>query len=77
MPVEQAGKERRSNIRREKPMGSAPTEYHCSFCNKEQKQVERLIAGPGGVFICDECVELCTEIIRDERNQRVSHEPPH
>ena len=37
----------------------------CSFCGKSQKQVQQLIAGPG-VYICDECVELCNEII-DER----------
>ena len=37
----------------------------CSFCGKTQKQVQQLIAGPG-VYICDECVELCNEII-DER----------
>ncbi len=34
----------------------------CSFCGKSQDQVRRIIAGPG-VFICDECVELCSEII--------------
>jgi ribosomal protein L37AE/L43A len=38
------------------------TNLHCSFCNKTQHEVERLIAGPG-VFICDECVELCNDII--------------
>ena len=37
----------------------------CSFCGKSQKQVRKLIAG-GGVFICDECVELCNDIIREE-----------
>ncbi|MGI6153201.1 MAG: ATP-dependent Clp protease ATP-binding subunit ClpX [Christensenellaceae bacterium] len=37
----------------------------CSFCGKQQDQVKRLIAGPG-VFICDECVELCSEIIEEE-----------
>ena len=37
--------------------------YHCSFCGKSQDQVRRLIAGPGSVYICDECVELCREII--------------
>ena len=37
----------------------------CSFCGKSQKQVEKLIAG-GGVFICDECIELCNEIIEEE-----------
>jgi ATP-dependent Clp protease ATP-binding subunit ClpX len=38
----------------------------CSFCGKRQDQVRRLIAGPGGVSICDECVKLCNEIIADE-----------
>jgi ATP-dependent Clp protease ATP-binding subunit ClpX len=37
----------------------------CSFCGKNQDQVRRLIAGPG-VYICDECIELCSEIISDE-----------
>lgn len=40
--------------------------YHCSFCGKNQDQVKRLIAGPGAVYICDECVELCREIIVEE-----------
>ena len=40
--------------------------YHCSFCGKNQDQVKRLIAGPGAVYICDECVELCAEIINEE-----------
>ena len=38
---------------------------HCSFCGKEQDAVKRLVAGPG-VYICDECISLCTEIIADE-----------
>mgnify|MGYP001602468411 CR=1 FL=1 len=37
----------------------------CSFCGKSQEQVKRLIAGPG-VYICDECIDLCSEIITDE-----------
>src|SRR5699024_12662439 len=37
----------------------------CSFCGKSQKQVVKLIAGPG-VYICDECIELCNEIIEEE-----------
>jgi len=37
----------------------------CSFCGKSQKQVRKLIAGPG-VYICDECVDLCNEIIEEE-----------
>ena len=38
----------------------------CSFCNKPQSQVRKMIAGPNGVFICDQCVDVCTEIIEDE-----------
>ncbi|MQC47660.1 MAG: AAA family ATPase, partial [Chloroflexi bacterium] len=41
-------------------------QYNCSFCGKNQDQVKRLIAGPGAVYICDECVELCQEIINEE-----------
>ena len=37
----------------------------CSFCGKAQEQVKKLIAGPG-VYICDECIELCNEIIEEE-----------
>ena len=38
----------------------------CSFCNKPQAQVRKLIAGPNGAYICDECIEICTEIIEEE-----------
>ncbi|HHV54240.1 MAG TPA: ATP-dependent Clp protease ATP-binding subunit ClpX [Firmicutes bacterium] len=41
------------------------TQLKCSFCGKPQEQVKKLIAGPG-VFICDECIELCNEIIEEE-----------
>jgi ATP-dependent Clp protease ATP-binding subunit ClpX len=41
-------------------------QYKCSFCGKSQDQVRRLIAGPGSVYICDECIELCREIIDEE-----------
>ena len=37
----------------------------CSFCGKTQKQVKKMIAGPG-VYICDECIDLCNEIIEEE-----------
>lgn len=40
----------------------------CSFCNREQNEVNRLIAGPNSVHICDECVTLCEEILEDEEN---------
>ena len=40
-------------------------QLRCSFCNKTQDQVRKLIAGPGA-YICDECVEICSEIIEEE-----------
>ena len=44
------------------------TEYivRCSFCNKTQSQVRKMIAGPSGTYICDDCVAICTEIIEEE-----------
>ncbi len=41
-------------------------QYQCSFCAKSQDQVKKLIAGPGAVYICDECVNLCRDIIEEE-----------
>ncbi|MBQ8591612.1 MAG: ATP-dependent Clp protease ATP-binding subunit ClpX [Lachnospiraceae bacterium] len=38
----------------------------CSFCNKPQDQVKKLIAGPSGVYICDECIDICSEILEEE-----------
>ena len=42
---------------------------YCSFCGKSQHEVRKLIAGPS-VFVCDECVELCNDIIREEIDDR-------
>lgn len=49
---------------------------HCSFCRRTQDEVNRLIAGPDGVFICDECVELCHDILDEdgEPEEKVSAE---
>ena len=44
---------------------------YCSFCGKSQHEVRKLIAGPS-VFICDECVDLCNEIIREETSTEIS-----
>ncbi len=49
--------------------------YRCSFCNKGQEEVRRLIAGPNSVYICDECVQLCREIIEEEEPSSASPEP--
>jgi len=46
-------------------MAKHDSQLRCSFCNKSQDQVRKLIAGPG-VYICDECVELCNEILEEE-----------
>lgn len=45
----------------------------CSFCGKSQEQVRKLVAGPG-VYICDECIELCTEIVEEELGMEESME---
>jgi len=52
------------------------TTYRCSFCGKSQDQVQRLIAGPGGVYICDECIDLCREIIEEEQATVTKHRVP-
>jgi len=50
----------------EKKGSSTEKTLYCSFCGKSQHEVKKLIAGPS-VFICDECIDLCNEIIRDEQ----------
>ena len=49
----------------EKKGSSSEKVLYCSFCGKSQHEVKKLIAGPS-VFICDECIDLCNDIIRDE-----------
>jgi len=53
---------------------SGPRLYHCSFCGKAQTEVKTLISGPG-VFICDECVQLCQAII-DKKAATAPTPPP-
>lgn len=53
-------------------------DVRCSFCNKTQDQVRKLIAGPAGVYICDECIEICGDILEEEfeeDNSRTSDTP--
>ena len=50
-------------------------DYQCSFCGKTQAQVRRLIAGPDRVFICDECVNLCEQIIAEESPEKDTKSP--
>ncbi len=44
-------------------------EIRCSFCNKKQDEVKRMIAGPNNVYICDECIHICGEIVEEEFNE--------
>ena len=53
--------------------GDGKNPLYCSFCGKSQHEVKKLIAGPT-VFICDECVELCMDIIREENKNNSSEE---
>ncbi|HBQ30502.1 MAG TPA: ATP-dependent Clp protease ATP-binding subunit ClpX, partial [Mitsuokella multacida] len=53
--------------------GDEKGQLKCSFCGKTQDQVRKLVAGPG-VYICDECIELCNEIIEEEFNDDVEVE---
>ncbi len=46
--------------------GKGSDNIRCSFCNKTQDQVRKMIAGPAGVYICDECVEICADIVEEE-----------
>ena len=46
--------------------GKNTDNIRCSFCNKTQSQVKKMIAGPAGVYICDECVSICSDIVEEE-----------
>jgi|SRR5262252_8632522 len=57
------------------PQANSPRRlYRCSFCGKAQTDVKKLVAGPG-VFICDECVQLCQQIIK-KKQKRATQEVP-
>ena len=46
--------------------GKMTSKVRCSFCGKTENQVRKLISGPAGIYICDECIEICSEIIAEE-----------
>jgi ATP-dependent Clp protease ATP-binding subunit ClpX len=56
---------------RQSRSGDSGKILYCSFCGKSQHEVRKLIAGPS-VFICDECVELCNDIIREELEEKAA-----
>ena len=49
-------------------MATRSEDLRCSFCGKSQRQVRKLIAGLNGSYICDECTEICYEILQEEEN---------
>ena len=55
--------------------GKNMEKIRCSFCGKTQDQVRKLIACPGGAYICDECVDICVEIIEEEFEDDASQQP--
>lgn len=56
----------------ESAKGAEANPLHCSFCLKSQHEVKKLIAGPGHIFICDECVALCDEYVAG-RTPKIDH----
>lgn len=50
---------------------NAGNDVKCSFCGKSQDQVKKMIAGPAGVYICDECIEICSDILEEEFEEDV------
>lgn len=52
-------------------------DIRCSFCNKVQSQVRKLIAGPAGVYICDECIDICADILEEELEDDEAEEAVH
>ncbi|MBM4431253.1 MAG: ATP-dependent Clp protease ATP-binding subunit ClpX [Chloroflexi bacterium] len=57
-------------------MRRQPDIQQCSFCNRPQHEVQHLIAGPGSVYICDECVRICQEILEQEQKPTKPLHPP-
>lgn len=52
-------------------------DIRCSFCNKTQNQVRKLIAGPAGVYICDDCIDICADILEEELQDEEEEEAIH
>ena len=57
--------------------GTDPEKCYCSFCNKSQDDVSKLIAGPSSVYICDECARLCGEILDEVEAEEAGNGQQH
>lgn len=55
--------------------GKNSDNIRCSFCNKTQDQVRKMIAGPPGIYICDDCVEICADIVEEEFDDELEEAP--
>jgi hypothetical protein len=55
-----------ANTEEQKPLEYPYKPHYCSFCRRQADEVRRLIAGPNGIFICNECVEVCIKIFLDD-----------
>jgi ATP-dependent protease Clp ATPase subunit len=66
LPVSSIGNKEAQPTLRFKGIRVEKTENRCSFCDKPHSEIERLIAGPGSVYICNECIELCQKIIENK-----------
>ena len=53
-------------------MAKYKNDLRCSFCGKTQDEVRKLIAGPDGVFICNDCVDICVGIIEEEFKEKIA-----
>ncbi len=60
------------DVGKERAMDQRHTVHQCSFCGKRRNEIERLIAGPDGVFICNECVALCNAILDKDTPAKVA-----
>lgn len=69
----------RESAGKDVPVTRDKTAYPCSFCGKGSAEVRRMVAGPGGAFICNECVTLCNEVIAQEeaRAKEAPAQRPH
>ena len=67
-----AGEREELHEKPDMPGKGANTDWSCSFCNKQHTTVKKLIAGPGGVSICDECLDICLDIVSEERTDQES-----
>ena len=48
---------------------------HCSFCGKPEELTKRLIAGPSGIYICDECIEICRDVMQEDNVKAGESQP--